>query len=173
MEATTIEQTYEKLVNSLEDLIKSYRFLLDLVRKEKEIMVAADVEKLDESNQLKEGILLKIRAQDSLRSRYAIDLANQVRADVDNPRLLEIAKNIGGPQGDRLRSMHAALDMLVKRITDINKDNEEYAKSALKNLGGALNEIKDTLSGGKKTYERKGHYKTGPDTAGHFVRKEA
>ena len=169
----TVEQIHSKLVASLEDLTKSYRLLLDLVRKEKEILIAADREKLEESNQLKESILFKIRAQDALRSRFATELAQMVKADAENPRLLEIAKNMGGPQGDRLRSIHAALDMLIKRITDLNKDNEEYAKSALKNLGGALGEIKDTLSGGKKTYERKGQYKLGPDKAGHFVRKEA
>ncbi len=173
MEATTLDQTHVKLVASLEDLVKSYRSLLDLVRKEKDVMISADAIKLDESNQLKESILFKIRAQDSLRSRYATDLAQQVKADAESPRLLEIAKNLGGPKGDRLRSLHAALDMLVKRITEINKDNEEYAKSALKNLGGALNDIKDTLSGGKKTYERKGQYKAGADNAGHFIRKEA
>lgn len=169
----TVEQIHGKLVSSLEDLVKSYRSLLDLVRKEKEILIAADREKLDESNQLKESVLFKIRAQDSLRARYATELAQQLHADAESPRLLELATKLGGPAGDRLRSIHAALDMLVKRITEINKENEEYAKSALRNLGGALSDIKDTLSGGKKTYERKGQYKMGPDKAGHFVRKEA
>ncbi len=168
----TIEQNCNKLVIALEDMIKSYRQLLELVRKEKEILVSADHDKLNEMNQAKESLLFKIRAHDSLRSRYAAELAHVVGADTETPRLLEIAQKMGGPQADRLRNIHSALDMLIKRIVEINKENEEYTKSALRTLGGALTDLKGTLSGGKKTYERKGQYKIGPDVTGNFVKKE-
>ncbi len=171
MDATT-EQSYTKLVNNLEDLTKSYRTLLDLLRKEKEHLLAANREALEESNQIKEAILFKIRAHDSLRSRYATELTQHLHGDVEQPRLLQIAQLMGGPQGDKLRTVHSALDILIKRISELNKENEEYTKSALRNLGGALGEIKDTLSGGKKTYERGGQYKLGPDKSGHFVKRE-
>lgn len=169
----TVERAFHKLEANLEELTKIYRSLLDIVRKEKEILIRADRDALDESNKLKEELLFKLRAQDSLRSRYAMDLATMVGADVENPRLLELAQKLAGtPAADRLRTQHAALDILIKRITDINRDNEEYAKSALSTLNGALDEIKDTLSG-KKTYGGKGQYKTGPQVAGNFVSKEA
>lgn len=170
---TTIERAFHKLEANLEELTKIYRALLDIVRKEKEILIKADREALEESNKLKEELLFKLRAQDSLRSRYAMDLATLVGADVENPRLLELAQKLAGtPASDRLRTQHAALDILIKRITEINKENEEYTQSALNTLNGALTEIKDTLSG-KKTYSGKGQYKTGPQVAGNFVSKEA
>lgn len=172
MEAA-VQQTYTKLLASLEDLTKSYRHLLELVRKEKEYLIAAEREKLEENNQLKEAAIFKLRAQDSLRARHAVELATLVKADAEIPRLLDIATHIGGPEGDRLRSMHAALDILIKRITDLNKENEAYAQSALRSLGGAMNDIKETLTGNNKTYARQGQVKMGPDTAGHFVSKEA
>lgn len=169
----TVERAFQKLEANLEELTKIYRSLLDIVRKEKEILLRADREALDESNKLKEELLFKLRAQDSLRSRYAMELATLIGADVENPRLLELAQKMAGsPAADRLRTQHAALDILIKRITEINKDNEEYAKSALNTLNGALNDIKDTLSG-KKTYEKKGQYKAGPQVSGNFVSKEA
>jgi len=169
----TVERAFQKLEANLEELTKIYRSLLDIVRKEKELLLKADRDALDESNKLKEDLLFKLRAQDSLRSRYAMDLANLVGADAENPRLLELAQKLAGtPAADRLRTQHAALDMLIKRITEINKDNEEYAKSALQTLSGALGEIKDTLSG-KKTYGGKGQYKQGPQVSGNFVSKEA
>ena len=65
-----------------------------------------------------------------------------------------------------------ALDILIKRITDINKENEEYASSALATVNGALGNIKDSLSG-KKTYGGKGQVKQGPQVSGNFVSKEA
>lgn len=169
----TAERAFHKLEANLEELTKIYRALLDIVRKEKEILLKADRDALDESNKLKEELLFKLRAQDSLRSRYAMDLATIVGADVENPRLLELAQKLAGtPAADRLRTQHAALDMLIKRITDINKENEEYTKSALNTLNGALNDIKDTISG-KKTYGGKGQYKQGPQVSGNFVSKEA
>lgn len=172
MEAN-IERAYQKLETNLEELTKIYRALLDIVRKEKELLLNADREALDESNKLKEELLFKLRAQDALRARYAADLATLVGADVENPRLLELAQRMAGhPGADRLRTQHAALDVLIKRITTLNKENEEYAKSALETLGGALGNIKDSLSG-KKTYGGKGQYKTGPQVSGNFVSKEA
>lgn len=169
----TQERAYQKLEANLEELTKIYRALLDVVRKEKEILIRADREALEENNTVKEDLLFKLRAQDSLRSRYAMDLATVVGADAENPRLLELAQKLAGhPAADRLRTQHAALDMLIKRITEINKENEEYTQSALKTLNGALDNIKETLSG-KKTYERKGQYKSGPQVSGNFVSKEA
>ncbi|NUN07325.1 MAG: flagellar protein FlgN, partial [Bdellovibrio sp.] len=138
-----------------------------------ELLLKADRDALEESNKLKEELLFRLRAQDSLRSRYAMELATMVGADVENPRLLELAQKLAGtPAADRLRTQHSALDILIKRITEINKDNEEYAKSALNTLNGALDEIKDTVSG-KKTYGGKGQYKQGPQVSGNFVSKEA
>lgn len=168
----TVDRAFQKLEANLEELTKIYRALLDIVRKEKEFLLAADRESLDESNKLKEELLFKLRAQDALRSRYAMDLALMVGGDVENPRLLELAQKLAGtPASDRLRTQHAALDMLIKRITEINKENEEYTKSALSTLNGALDDVKDTLSG-KKVYGGKGQYKA-PPVAGNFVSKEA
>lgn len=169
----TVERAFQKLEGNLEELTKIYRSLLDIVRKEKENLLKADRDALEESNKLKEDILFRLRGQDALRSRYATELASMVGADSENPRLLELAQKLAGTRAaDRLRNQHAALDILIKRITDINKENEEYAKSALGTLSGALNDIKDTLSG-KKTYGGKGQYKTGPQVSGNFVSKEA
>lgn len=169
---STKDRSFQRLVANLEDLTKLYRQLLDLVRKEKQLLVEANMDKLQENNQLKEDLLFKIKSLDGLRFRYASDLAALVGADSEAPRLLEIAKNLGGPEADRLRVIHAALDLLINRLSGINKDNEEVAQSALKNLGGALNNIKDSLSG-KKTYGGKGQVQRGPEQSGHFVSKEA
>ncbi len=168
---TTFERSYQRLLVNLEELTTLYRQLLDLVRKEKQLLIDAQMEKLQENNENKENLLFKIKSTDGLRARYAAELATLVHADAENPRLLDIAKNLGGPEGERLRVIHSALDLLIRRLSTLNKENEEVAQSALKNLGGALNNIKDTLSG-KKTYGGKGQVQRGPEQAGHFVSKE-
>ncbi|MFN7263034.1 MAG: flagellar protein FlgN [Pseudobdellovibrionaceae bacterium] len=167
-----MEVSTAKLVNNLEDLIKQYRLLLDVVRKEKDLLIAADIEKLNENNQSKEALIYKIRSLDAARERYAKEVAQAIGADVNAPRLLELARKCQGAEGDRLRNLHSTLEMLLGRIASLNKENEEYANSALRTIHGALNEVKETL-GGKKTYGQQGKMTTGPDRAGNFVSKEA
>lgn len=176
MDATQ-ERSYLKLVSNLEEMVKLYRTLLDIVRKEKEFLVQADVEKLNENNQAKENLLYKVRGLDTTRERYAKEFAQQIGADVNAPRLLEIAKKCSlsgnNEQGEKLRNIHSTLEILIKRLSELNKENEEYAKSALQVVNGAMTNIKDTL-GGKKTYARQGKMSAAtPDGAGNFVRKEA
>lgn len=165
------EKAYSKLLHSLEDLTKLYRSLLDIVRKEKDLLLAASAEQLQENNHAKESIIYKIRTIDGARERYAKEFAYLIGGDVAQPRLLELAKIVQGSEADRLRSIHSTLELLVRRTSELNRENEIYAQSALNTLNGAIEEIKGTLSG-KKTYARKGTMATGPDQAGNFVSKE-
>lgn len=167
-----IQRQVQKLVSSLDDILSLYRQLLDVMRKEKDLLIAADRPALDENNVQKEELLMKLKLADAARIRSATDLAKLIGADSENPRLLEISQRLGGAGGDKLRSQHSALELVIKRIVELNRENEEYAQSALKALQGAMGDIKETITG-KATYERKGQYKMGPQVAGNFVSKEA
>lgn len=162
----------QNLLTNLEDLAKLYRRLLDVVRKERDLLVSADLAALDLNNQEKEQLIGKTKLADLLRLKLAAEAAAAVGADSASPRLLEIAAKTTGPEADRLRSLHGALETLITRVSELNRDNETYARKALDTLNGAMNDIKDSLSG-KKTYGGKGHYKQGPQVSGNFVSKEA
>lgn len=166
------ETAYKKLHSTLEDMILFYRQLLEVVRKEKDLLIKADIDLLSENNSAKEAVLSKIKAIDSIRERYAKELCQVLGAETESPRLLEIARLIKTEWGDQLRNMHATLTLLTQRVTSLNQENADYAASALNSLNGAMGEIKDTLAG-KTTYERKGKMNYGPDKAGNFVSKEA
>ncbi|MFN3696869.1 MAG: flagellar protein FlgN [Pseudobdellovibrio sp.] len=163
---------YDKLASNLEEILKYYRSLLDCVRKEKDLLIAAQIEQLNESNAHKEQLTIRIKALDQLRITYATELAQILQADSVQPRLLEIAQKIGGAEGEKLRTMHSALEMVIKRLSDLNRENSVYAQSALRTVSSALDNFKDQLSG-QKTYQNKGKYKSGVDTSGHFVAKKA
>lgn len=167
------EQILQRLVANLEELTKCYRQMLELVSKERELLIGARIDELMASNELKENLIMKIRLADELRLKVAAEAAAAVGADPKQPRLLEIAaKCAKDPISLQLKSLHSGLENLVKRISEANRENEGYTKSALKTLNGAMNNLKETFAG-KKTYEKKGGYKIGPDTTGNFVSKEA
>jgi hypothetical protein len=167
------QRLFEKLVHNLEDMTKHYRTLLDTVRKEKDLLLNTNIEKLNENNVVKEQTLFKIKSLDGLRLNYASELAQLIGADHREPRLLEMAKMMGGAESDRLRSLHSTLEIITKRLVEINKENAIYAESALKTVNAAMENIKDTFMGSQKTYQKKGTYQPGSDKAGHLVRREA
>lgn len=166
------QQAYENLVRNLEEITRQYRMLLDCVRKEKECLIRTDIEKLNEINLQKEQLLLHTRELDSERILLAAELARHVGANAQEPRLLELAQKLAGAEGDRLRNIHSALELLSKRLVEINRENATYAESALNTVNAAMENIKETIMG-QKTYQKKGTYRQGQDKSGHFVSKEA
>lgn len=168
----TVDRSYDKLIQNLDDLVGLYRQLLELARKEKQYLIESDTERILEVNSQKDAVLQKVKLADTLRFKHAKELCMKIGADNENPRLLEIAQRLHGPKGDKLHNFHSTLEMVIKRIIEINKENEELAQKAINTLNGTMNNIKETLSG-KKTYEKKGTYKAGPENSGNFVSKEA
>ncbi len=165
-------ELYTNLVETLDQSVKVYRNLLDLIRKEKDILIGADMAELDESNRAKEAMLVKLKLLEQARMKVARDLAREVDCNVDNPRLLEIASHFEGEPGDRLRNLHSVLDLMLKRVSDLNKENEILVQSALKTANGAMDQIRDSFQE-KTTYQRKGALSPNAVTSsGQLVRKE-
>lgn len=165
-------ETVQRLIAHLEEELKVYRALLDVVRREKEILVSANIEDLNENNKSKEAMLAKLKQLDRLREKHAREAAGAVGADAHNPRLLEIAAKLDLQQGDRLRSLHQALDLLLGRLRELNKKNESLAQSALQNIQGAMQAIRTTLSD-SPTYKKQGDMKKGELQSGQLVSREA
>ncbi len=160
-----------QLIDGLGHLIKVYQLLLDNIRNEKDLLIKADLKTLDENNKAKETILLKLRTFENARMKVAKDLAIAIGADADQPRLLEIAAILPVAAGDQLKNQHSVLELLIKRLNEINKENEQLAHAALKNVSGAIGAIRDSL-GGKPVYEKKGNLSK-TTAAGKIVRCEA
>ncbi len=172
-EKLSTEKIYSELVDNLENLVKVYRSLLEVVRREKEILVASKLDELNENNKSKDAMLIRIRSLENQRTKWARDLAAAVGADVENPRLLDIANHSELRMAERLRNMHSVLDLLVRRVADVNKQNEELVQAALSNITGAMEAIRDGLKP-KPTYGRQGSFKGEVKSEGaSLVSKEA
>lgn len=165
-------QLYNELSECLEGLVKVYRSLLDIVRKEKEILVASRLDELNENNKSKDAMLIRIRSLENHRTKCARDLAQAVGADTEQPRLLDIANRCETVWSDRLRNLHSTLDLLVRRVAEVNKQNEELVQAALNNITGAMEAIRDGLKP-KPTYGPKGSMSTQKGDSPQLVSKEA
>jgi flagellar biosynthesis/type III secretory pathway chaperone len=159
------------LVAVLEEQIRVYRHLLDIVRKEKDILVSANLDDLNENNRAKEAMLIKIRALETERLAKAGELSVNLNLKNDPPRLLEMARHLDSASADKLRNIHSVLELLLKRVQEFNRQNEALVQAALSNITGAMNAIKGTLAD-RPTYQKKGEVE-GVTAAGQLVSREA
>jgi hypothetical protein len=167
-----VEKVYEDLDHCLESLIKVYRSVLEVVRKEKEILVASRLDELTENNKSKDAMLVRIRSLENHRLHCARDLAYAVGADTEQPRLLDIANYASAKWQDRLRTDHSVLDLLVRRVAEVNRQNEELVQAALNSITGAMEAIRDGLKP-KPTYARQGQIAPQKTDGGQLVSREA
>lgn len=149
------KELYNSLTELIEGQIKVYRSLLEVVRREKDILVSADLDDLNENNRAKEAMLVKIKKMETERISLAAHFAKVLNLDPAQPRLLEMANHLPLEMGDRLRNLHSVLELLLKRVQEYNQHNEVLVQSALENLTGAMKALRDTLTD-KPTYKNKG-----------------
>jgi len=163
---------YTELFECLQHLVKVYRSLLEVVRKEKDILVASKLDELNENNKTKDALLVRIRSLENQRMKCARDLASHVGADVEQPRLLDIANHCAAQWQDQMRNMHSVLELLIRRVAEVNKQNEELVQAALHNITGAMEAIRDGLKP-KPVYARQGQIAQQKTDGGQIVSREA
>lgn len=161
-----------KLEKNLEGVVKVYRHLLSVVRREKEILIAANLDDLNENNRTKEATLLKARELERERLQIAKELALQENLDPEKVRLLDFARHFDGEVGDRLRRTHSVLELLLKRVREHNSHNEQLVNSALDNISGAMETIRESISE-KKSYKKGGKLQESKTDVGQLVSREA
>ena len=165
-------EVFSNLCESLEGLIKVYRTLLQTVRKEKEILVSANIEELSENNKSKDAILIKVKSLEAQRALYSSELAVLLNMSVEDPKLSEFARQLDGEPGKKLHNLHSVLQLLLKRVREFNQENEVLVQSALASITGAMEAVRSTLQD-KTTYQNKGKIDEKPALSGQFVSREA
>lgn len=166
-----VQEVVTTLVSVLEEQIRVYRHLLESVRKEREILISANLDDLNENNRTKEAMLIKIREHEVQRLTASHEVCRLLGLVDEHPRLLEMARHLDNESADKLRNIHSVLELLLRRVQEHNKQNEALVHAALTNITGAMNAIKGTLAE-KPTYQKKGEVE-GHTNAGQLVSREA
>ncbi|MCJ8275499.1 MAG: flagellar protein FlgN [Bdellovibrionales bacterium] len=162
-----------RLVKSLDQLVTVYRHLLEIVRKESEVLQGADLAQIPKVNEAKEKMVLKIRQLDSEWMKSAEELAKKLKLNNSQPTLLELSSNFSGEEKNKLEQLHSVLNMLVQRIAEINKKNEVLVQSALSHITGAMDSITGTLNENPTYKNSGGMEEVNKDAAGRLVQREA
>ncbi len=163
-------EAFENLDRSLDDLIKVYRGILNVVRQEREILISAQLEALNENNHSKETMLVKARQLEDERQKAARQLA-EAEGLPEQTKLIDFARHFDGEPGERLRSRQSVLELLLRRVREHNQQNEALVNSALENITGAIGSIRNQLRD-KPTYRKSGGMVAPPADSGQLVSKE-
>jgi flagellar biosynthesis/type III secretory pathway chaperone len=172
-------ELYKKLELSLNELIKVYRHLLGVVRKEKDILISANLNDLNENNKSKEAMLNQAHKLEEDRILITKNLALSESLN-ESTRLKELARHlesqlegkVGIEMAERFRNLQTVLELLLTRVKEHNLQNEILVKSALNRITGAMGSICETLAD-KPTYKKTGDITNRPTDSGQLVSKEA
>ena len=163
---------YHELIKHLNQLVLLYRQLLDVVRKEKQLLLKVDLPLLSESNKNKEQIISQIKALESDWMSVGEQLYIVIGLKAEPPRLSEIARHFSGDEQSKLLQVQSVMNLLIQRTTAANKENEELVRNALTHISGAMKAIRDTLNK-NSVYAKKGIKSETPvQTSGRLVSKE-
>lgn len=166
-----LDRISQRLISTLDDLLRGYRALLEMVRRERQALVESDVNQLNDINEDKEAIIVRLRALENQRQRYLREAMLELALETESPRLMEVATHFPFEAAERLRNVHSALNLLLKRLAQLNQENEQIAAAALKNVSQVLKEIKRSTQP-PQTYQNKGQVVTPLESTGQKVQKE-
>lgn len=167
------QRAYTQLCESLEGLVKHYRSLLNIVRKEKEILVNADLDKLNDNNRVKEELIIQVSNVEKQRIQHAKSLAESLNMDVEGVKLLDFCPHLSAEKSERMRNYHSVLDLLMKRVQEYHHTNKQLVHTALESITGAMNSVKDTLQENPVYQKKKEEGLQGNLQSGQIVSREA
>lgn len=159
------------LQENLAEQTKIYSSLCHLLQSENDYLIQSDVNNINKSAVLKDGLLRAAETKEEERLSLCSDLATDMRLRSETPKLLEIATKLPEPYRSKLIQHKSSLENLFAEIKRLNHENEILAEAALSTIGGTIDRIKDALAP-KQTYQAGGKKKDTNQTK-HLVHREA
>ena len=126
-----------KLHGVLQSLIGAYRKLMDVVRAEKAALVNADLRSIQELTYHKEAILFDIQRIEN--ERLSLVSRSEVLWGIDSGMLTVTdvihRVQVRRPQvADQLRSSLNALVVLMQRVSEQNRENQELVQKSIEHV---------------------------------------
>ena len=125
----------DKLLLLLKKEVSFSEELLNILQNEKKLLIDLELKALEENNQEKEVLLLKIARLEEER----IDMLKEVSPELgiplsDNLTLLSLSKLVGDPYAFSLRDSYNYLRPLLDNIKQANQENMSLLHHALSNV---------------------------------------
>jgi len=148
----------EELQKNLNHQLSLYRQLVDVLRDEKEHLVAVRLKEIRECTYAKEAIFDELQREEYRRQKWVQSAASVLGVPDRDVNMEMIASKFGGAeQYESLVSLKNALLVMVKKVKEMNGDNLRLVESALKDARELKNNILGISSEQPQVYGPKGN----------------
>jgi flagellar biosynthesis/type III secretory pathway chaperone len=164
----------EELTKNLKHQLTLYRQLVDLLRSEREHIVAVRLKDIREATYSKEAILDETQREEFRRMRWVKQAATFLGIAEKDLTMEMVAAKIGGPeQYESMFSLKQTLLVMVKKARDMNKENQLLVTAALKDAHQLKKNILGLSSDQPQVYGAKGNMGSAVrDQSARFLNKE-
>jgi hypothetical protein len=132
-----VEKQVLEIYQSIQKLIGLHRQLLDVVRKEREILIEANVKAIEEVTALKQGLIGEVRSVEAQRIRATGELAQLWKrqpVELTLGNLIIIVQGSDLKLAEQLRTSLNAITILIERITEQNESNRALVERSLEHV---------------------------------------
>jgi flagellar biosynthesis/type III secretory pathway chaperone len=163
----------EELRNNLNHQLALYRQLIDVLRDEREHLIAVRFKEIREATYSKEAIFDEVHREEFRRLRWVRQAAAFLGVAEKEVTMELVAEKIGGPeQFESLISLRNAILHMVKKAKEMNLDNKRLVESALKDAQELKRNILGLSSEQPQVYGPKGQIGGNPrDQSARFLNK--
>jgi aromatic ring-cleaving dioxygenase len=153
------ESLYSSLHLSLQKLTGLHRQLMETVRLEREALLAADLKGIEDATLSKQLLVETIRQAETERLRVTGELAQiwkKPLRDLTLPLIVTQTQTSHPKLSEQLRSAYNALSILIKRITEQNRDNHVLVQNSLMHIHEMKKNVLSEAAPKANTYNPKG-----------------
>lgn len=154
------------LIKILRDQLSIYGLLQELLVRERDILIAANLSDLSELQKSKQAFLdrLKVLESERIQCLYAFPQPFPKTISECLPLVPESSRQ-------ELVQLRDTLMLAAVQVKELNQGIEALAESALQNVQGVMGGLRDEMKP-KKTYQRQGQIAPSEVSSGRLVTKE-
>ena len=162
-----METLLDQLLALLAGEMGLYRDMILVLQSEKDAIIDADLEALEENTREKSNLTIKVRILEEQRLRTVEKLSAALDHPLEGFNLLQIAGLVGGPYAARLEACHSNFASLMQSMGELNRTNSELLTHSLKTVRESLGFL-ENLGNMHSVYQENGHFGSG-SRSGRFL----
>jgi flagellar biosynthesis/type III secretory pathway chaperone len=164
----------DELQKNLKHQLTLYRQLVDVLREEKEHLVAVRFKEIREATYAKEALFDEIQREEFRRRKWVQAAAPVFGVPEKDVTMELIAAKFGGPDNyESLVSLKNTLVVMVKKAREMTLDNKRLVENALRDAQELKKNILGLSSEQPQVYGPKGAMGTNPrDQSARFLNKD-
>jgi len=169
-----VEKQVLEIYQAIQKLIGLHRQLLEVVRAERETLIAAETRAIEEITSLKQGLIGEIRAAESSRIAATQQLAQLWRKEPSELTLSNLIIVVQGRDlklAEQFRTSLNAITILIDRITEQNDANRALVERSLEHVHEMKKNILGETVPNSQTYGPQGQKSPGMQGA-RLISKE-